>query len=95
MSECNTLTMHQNRFLRVLEDIKRTVKYKIKFEVEEITVMKKKSGHQSLYEFDKVKFIELVNKIQQQQASKHQRASKRTKKHGQKDAVKEVLKSVL
>ena len=66
MSECNTLTMHQNRFLRVLEDIKRTIKYKIKFEVEEISVMKKKNGHQSLYEFDKVRFIELVNKIQQQ-----------------------------
>lgn len=66
MSECNTLSMHQNRFLRVLEDIKRTVKYKIKFEVEEITVMLEKPGHQSLYEFDKVRFIELVNKVQRQ-----------------------------
>ena len=66
MSECNTLSMHQNRFLRVLEDIKRTVKYKIKFEVEEITVMLEKPGHQSLYEFDKARFIELVNKVQRQ-----------------------------
>jgi len=37
MSECNTLTMHQNRFLRTLEDVKRLLKFKIKFEVEEIT----------------------------------------------------------
>ena len=43
MSECNTLTMPQNRFLRILEDTKRLLKFKIKFEVEEITAITDKS----------------------------------------------------
>jgi hypothetical protein len=61
MSECNTLTTPQNRFLRILEDTKRLLKFKIKFEVDEITAITDKSDIQSLYDFDKAQFIELVH----------------------------------
>ena len=63
MADCNTLSMRQNRFLRTLEDAKRLLKFKIKFEVEEITSITDKSDAVSLYDFDKAKFIEHVHQV--------------------------------
>ena len=36
MSECNTLSSHQLKFQRVLEDVKRILRYKVKVHIEEL-----------------------------------------------------------
>ena len=42
MSECNTLSSHQLKFQRVLEDVKRILKFKTKLRVEELSQFKKR-----------------------------------------------------
>ena len=44
MSECNTLTNHQTKLQKVMEDIRRLCTYKFKLNIEEVTQLKKREA---------------------------------------------------